>query len=89
MIAHILSRIFAIALLAVPVGYVCQEVDDQDWAVIQDYSHAELVAYLESVRLPGHLVTILVVFLVACGVTSCVELVACVLRYPFRERERT
>ncbi len=86
MLAQVISRVLAIAILSVPVGYVCQEVDDQDWKVIQEYSHAELLAHLETMRLPGHIVAIIVVFLVGCGVTACVELVAWVIRFPFRDR---
>ena len=89
MVGLILSRVAAIAILAVPIGYIFQEIDDRDWETIQDYSHAELMAYLESVRLPSHLVTILVVFLIGCGVITCVEVVAWLLRLPFRGRAST
>jgi len=87
MVALVLSRVVAIAILSVPVGYLCQVIDNRDWDVIQDYSHGELLAYLESARLPGHFTAVLVVFLVGCGVTACVELLAWLLRSPFRKRE--
>ncbi len=89
MVALILSRVAAIAILAIPVGYLLQEVDDRDWQTIQDYSHEELMAYIESIRLPSHLVTILVVFLIGCGIIACVEVLAWLLRLPFRKREPT
>lgn len=84
MVALILSRVAAIAILAIPVGYMFQEIDNHDWQTIQDYSRAELMAYLESVRMPSHLVAILLVFLIGCGVTACVEALAWILRLPFR-----
>jgi hypothetical protein len=89
MVALILSRVAAIAILAIPIGYIFQEIDNRDWKTVQDYSHAELMAYLESVRLPSHLVTILVVFLVGCGIIACVEVLAWLLRLPFRGRRST
>lgn len=48
MAGMILSRIVAIAILAIPVGFVLQEIDDRDWRTIQKYSHAELLAYISS-----------------------------------------
>ncbi|MEX2310434.1 MAG: hypothetical protein WD738_22900 [Pirellulales bacterium] len=89
MLALILSRVAAIAILAIPVGYLIQEIDDRDWQTIQDYSHEELLAYLESARLPSHVVSIAVVFLIGCGVIACVEVLAWLLRLPFRKHAST
>jgi hypothetical protein len=89
MVASILSRVAAIAILAVPIGYIVQEIDNRDWSTIQDYSHEELMAYLESVRLPSHMVTILLVFVIGCAVIACVEVLAWLLRLPFRTRAST
>jgi hypothetical protein len=90
MIASILSRAVAIAILSIPAGYLLQEIDDRDWRVIQEYSQPELMAYLESERVPSHLVAVLVVFLVGCGFTACVELLAWLLRqFAFRGTEPT
>ena len=60
--ASILSRVIAIAVLTVPVGYLI-EVDQHDWRVVQKYSHSELL-----------------VFLVLCGVTACIESLAWICR---------
>lgn len=84
MIAQVLSRLVAIVLLSVPAGYVFQEIDNRDWEVIQEYDHSELLAHIQSCRLPSHFVTIVVVLLTGCGFTACIEVVAWLFRYPFR-----
>jgi hypothetical protein len=81
MAASILSRVLAIALLAIPAGYVAQETDNRDWQMMQEYSRSELLAYLELIRMPSHLAAIVVLFLVICGVTACVESLAWLIRW--------
>jgi hypothetical protein len=80
MLAAIVSRAFAILILSVPTGYILYEMDNRDWQIMQEYSHEELLAYLESVLVPSHLVAILIVFLVGCGTVACVEALAWTLR---------
>jgi hypothetical protein len=80
MVAAIVSRAVAILILSVPVGYVFYEMDSRDWLTIQEYSHEELLAYLESVLIPSHVVAIIIIFLVGCGIVACVEVLAWTLR---------
>lgn len=81
MATSIVSRALAILILAIPAGYIVHELDTHDREVIQSYSHEELLAHLESMRLPSLIVTIMVTLLVGTGFTACVETIAWLLRF--------
>lgn len=88
MVLESVSRFVMILIVALPTGYVFQEIDQRDWQILQEYSREEFLAYHASIKMPSHAVAMFVVTAVVAGATAIIEIGALLIRALVRSRRR-